>query len=153
MDDIEKKKSLFAPLEADDVEIDLRKKTDEEKKQLVESARTESKIYRFSKISVRNVKGNKDIIYMILVIASAFAIGYMYCRINLGMTIAEIKVELSNFVEVAIAFVVCLVTAITKLIAKKGLIAEYLLEKFEDWSKDVNKKDVNKIGLTIRPKD
>lgn len=129
--------------------LGLRRKTEAEKNKLVQDAREESKIYRFSKISWRNLKGNKDILVLIFIILSMFFAGYLFCRITLGMSHGEIQIEITHFIELVFAIVTCISAAIVKLGMQKGLIARALNEKFESFEKDVDKKNINNVGVTI----
>lgn len=80
----------------------------------------------FFKRLIRICSQNPDLILLVLIVFFSCLAGYYICRLKLGMTIQEIKLEVLDFIEFTTFILVTAVTFVSKLFVKQGVISREL---------------------------
>ena len=80
----------------------------------------------FFKRLIRICSQNPDLILLVLIVFFSCLAGYYICRLKLGMSVQEIKLEILDFVEFVSFIIITCITFISKLFVKQGVISREL---------------------------
>lgn len=99
--------------------------TDEEKALKEKEARQEGRAKTVTKVIVRGVAFNFDVIALLFIITLSTIVGYTFARIA-GLSAEDLKTELSDYIYLMFYIASVLASCVANLAAKRGLIAKAL---------------------------
>lgn len=114
--------------------------SEEERQQKIQEAKKEARAKTVTKVFVRAVAFNWDVVALVTIIVISTMIGYSFARI-LGLSAKEIATEASDYISLLFYILGVVVSCIANLSAKRGLIATALQRTigqfFIEWIRNI----------------